>query len=277
MPPKKKGSDELKFSSQCFTLSFDVYPPITMVRENALKLATDLAAHQELTDIHMSDEAWSFRRPQAKGHSRGQVEVAVQEQEITIEQRSPTGTLERFELLLDQTLASIGAVFSPEAIWGSSISLEYMVDIGGDARETILGNLDMMGDEEDKGKLGVFERPCHFVGLRLGFPAFEYEEEDESQEAGESPTSEPAQDEPDKPVKADKSDRVKRADWHAMLTIQSLPDNPNILSVEVSGRWIGAAPWANIQHLMTSRLKCVDEFLKTKTKDFLQQFRGNGQ
>ncbi len=270
--PKKKGPDELKFSSQCFTLSFDVYPPITMVRENALKLAMDLAAHQELTDIHMSDESWTFRRPQAKGHSRGRVEVNVQEQEVTIEQRAPTGALERFELLVDQSLASFGAVFTPEAIWGSVISLEYLVDIGSDARQTILGNLDMLENEDeegDGGKLGVFQRPCHFVGLRLGFPAFEVEDEPK--------TGEPAKEEKkaasSEGEAVEKKPEIKGIDWQATLTLQSLIDNPQALSVEVNGRWIGAVPWNEVNKQVSSRVRIVDEFLKTKTKEFLQQFR----
>jgi hypothetical protein len=256
-----KESNELAFTSQCFTLQFDVYPPITMVRENALKLATSLGSHQELTDIHMSDESWTFRRPQAKGHSRGQVEVSVEEQEVKIEQRTPAGALERFETLVEQTVSSVEAVFSPEAIWGSVISLEYLADFGSDAREAILGNLDMLEDEnEGNGKLGVFGRPCHFVGLRLGFPAFEYKEEEGDEEKKEE-------------AKEKGKAKSRGIDWHATLTILSVPDNPKAVSVEVTGRWIGAVSWSEVSSLLNKRLTIVDDFLKTKTRDFLQKFR----
>src|ERR1700730_11008181 len=159
-----------------------MFPPIAMVRENALKLATSLAGHQDLTDIHMSDESWSFRRPQAKGHARGHVEVVIRDQSATIENRQPTGGLERFEILVEQVVESVGNVLRPQAVWGSEVTLEYVVKIGSDTRKLILGSLDMVGDEDEPGKLAVFDRPCHFVALRLGFPAFEYIPEDEDSE-----------------------------------------------------------------------------------------------
>src|SRR5439155_18796720 len=129
---------------------------------------------QDLTDIHMTDESWVFSRPQAKGHARGHVEVRVEDQAVIIEQRYPSGGLERFEVLVEQAVEAIGSVTKSEVIFASLIELEYVVELGTDTRKAILGSLDMLGDEEEgeQGKLGVFKRPCHFVGLRLGFPAF---------------------------------------------------------------------------------------------------------
>src|SRR5260370_38926222 len=94
-PMAKRKNKDLSFSPQCFTLKLEVFPQAAMAKEKALKLATNLAMHQELTDIHMGDEAWVFRRPQAKGHSRGHVEVKVEDQEITIEHQFPNAGLER--------------------------------------------------------------------------------------------------------------------------------------------------------------------------------------
>jgi hypothetical protein len=230
----------------------------------------------------MSDESWVFSRPQAKGHARGQVQVSVSDQEVTIEHRSPNGGLERFEILMEQAVEAIGAVIKPQAIWGSVVTLEYQADIGGDARKAILGPLEMLGDEEGVGKLGAFERPCHFVGLRLGFPAFQYdpqgdeeEEDEEGAELEDEKTAALAEGQlTENPTHAGGAkEPAKGADWHATLTLQSLQDDPKSLSVEVGGRWIGGVPWEHVKETLPSRLWAVDEFLKTKTSDFLEQFR----
>lgn len=269
---KKNNSQELKFTSQAFTLVIDVFPPIVMAAQNALKFAADLATHQELTDVHMSDESWTFSRPQTKGMSRTRLEVSVKEQEVTIEQRAPAGLLERFELLVDQIINSVDAVFSPKAILGSVVSLEYVVDLESDARQKILGNLDMLGeDDDDDGKIGIFERPCHFVGLRLGFPAFEYQDSDENDEESNEVVSPVQKEAPES--KQDEQEPAKKIDWHATLTLQSQPDDPQAVSVEVTGRWIGPVKWKDLSKSIIERVKKVDEFLKTKTRDFLQQFR----
>jgi len=276
---KEKRRRKPEFSPQCFTVAFDVYPPIAMLRENALKLATDLAAHQDLSDIHMSDESWSFRRPQPKGHARGQIELTVEDQEIAIEHRTPNGGLERFEILVGQVAESVGAVLRPQGIWGTNVTLEYVANIGGDARKAILGSLDMLEDEDTPGKLDVFQRPCHFVGLRLGFPAFEYvpteDPPGEEDEPGETNTGKLI----DRLIEnkggsgEQQEDAPKNAEWHATLTLQSLQDDPKSLLVEVSGRWFGAVDWKNVSNTLATRLRTVDGFLRTKTSDFIQQFR----
>jgi hypothetical protein len=285
----KSRKKEMEFSPECFTVAADVFPPVAMGRENALRLATNLAAHQDLSDIHMSDESWVFRRPQAKGHARGHVEVTVSDQEITIEQRAPGGGLERFEILLEQAIDAIGAAIKPQAIWGSVVTLEYQVNIGSDTRKAILGSLGMLDEDDGPGKLGVFERPCHFVGLRLGFPAFRLIPEGKAGEKKSGGKESGGEEDDDDDLDAgDLMEQIMEegtgkegqekgpppgAGWHATLTLQSLQDDPNSLSVEVSGRWIVAKPWKDVTQLLSGRLRMVDEFLKTKTKEFLQQFR----
>jgi hypothetical protein len=281
MAKGKRENKGLDFSPQCFTVSFTVYPPTAMVRENALKLATDLATHQELTDIHMSDETWTFRRPQAKGHARGQIEVRLEDQDVTIEHVSPNGGLERFEILVEQAVESIGAVIKPQVIFGCEAVLEYTANIGSDTRKAILGSLDMLGEEDETGKLDVFGRPCHFVGLRLGFPPVKFVPKNEGSEEAKDETEEGSdtgelmeqlmdeEDDPEQP----QTEAQQGIDWHATLTLQSLQDDPNGLSVEVNGRWIGAVPWKKVAKNIVLRLRTVDEFLKTKTRDFLQEFR----
>ncbi len=280
----KKKPTGFVFSPECFTLTLDVYPPIAIGRENALMLATDLAVHQDLTDIHMSDESWTFRRPQIKGQSRGHIQVAVESQEISIEHQSPVGGLERFEILVDQTVEAIGHVIKPQMVFGFLVVLEYSANIGQDARKAILGSLEMLGDDEDDGKLGAFERPCHFVGLRLGFPPFHYEptkkDTVDDDDKPENPTKTPEAGEIIDKLIAEKGEDVdaddrppKGSEWGAMITIQSLQDDPKGISVEVSGRWMGAIPWEECKKSLSLRLKTVDEFLKTKTTEFLQQFR----
>src|SRR5437867_3701996 len=137
---KSKGGGKPEFTAQRFALSLHLYPPVAMVRENALELARHLSAHHELTDIHMSDETWEFRRPQSKqGQPRGMIRVQVESQEVTIEHRFPVSGLERFEILTDQVTTAIESVINPDILFGTSVELEYVIDIGGDARKLLLG------------------------------------------------------------------------------------------------------------------------------------------
>lgn len=268
---KTPGKREDKFSPQRFTVRFDVYPRVAMIRESALELAQHLSAHHELTDIHMADESWEFTRPQPRqGQPGGAITVRVKEEEIEIEHLYPNAGLERFEILVDQVIVAIEEVAEPKILLGTSASLEYVVDIGGDARQAILGALQHK-DEDESDKLAVFNRPCQFVGLRLGFPAYRTTEDEGAKE--ERPEDEPP-DEPDvgsKPPPLGAADEEHEgADWSATLTLQSAPDEPSKLSVEVGCRWMQPIEWKDVPNVIRERLTIVDDFLKTKISEFLK-------
>jgi hypothetical protein len=276
---KSKGAGGFEFTPQNFSVSFDVYPLIAMVRENALRLAQNLSAHNEWTDIHMSDEEWQFTRRQPKqGQPGGAIKVTVEEQEVEIGHRFPTGGLERFEILVDQIIDAVEQVARPQILLGTVTSLEYLVEIGGDARESVLGGLKLLGESEESGKIEVFDRPCQFVALRLGFPP--YQQTAPGAEARSRSGDE--EDEDLTPSYAEGSeeqtldDGPKKADWQATLTIQSLPDEPTQLSVEVDGRWMAPRRWKDdVPKVMGDRLRIVDEFLRTKISEFLKHFRSD--
>ncbi len=279
MAGKNKGSGkrEDKFSPQSFEVTFDVYPLVAMIRENALELAQKLSAHHEWTDIHMSDESWEFTRRQPRqGQAGGAIKVKVGDQEVEIEHRFPTGGLERFEILVDQVIEAIEQVAAPQILLGTTATLEYLVDIGGDAREAILGGLRLVGDEETD-KLGVINRPCQFVGLRLGFPPFEVDEKsaDDEEEDPENPIEKPVDIGEERSANQG-AGKKEGADWAATLTLQSLPDEPAKMSVEVEGRWMQPSHWKEVPKVLGDRLKIVDEFLKTKISEFLKNF-GSGK
>jgi hypothetical protein len=248
-----------------------------MIRENALELAQKLSAHHEWTDIHMSDESWEFTRRQPRqGQAGGAIKVTVGEQEVKIEHLYPNGGLERFEILVDQVIEAIEQVAEPQILLGTSASLEYVVDIGGDTREAILGALQLPGEDESD-KLGVFNRPCQFVGLRLGFPAYEVHEDEAEDKAEEMTPDELTENTPKVGEKqSEKQESIgEGADWAATLTFQSLVDEPSKMSVEVGGRWMQPVHWNEVPKVIGSRLKIVDDFLKTKISEFLKNFRSD--
>ena len=86
--------------------------------------------------------------------------------------------LERFETLLDQVVTSVDPVINPKLLLASIVRLEYIIDLGGDSREAILEGLGLSGENSESDKLGVFNRPCHVVGLRLRFPAYRLMDDD---------------------------------------------------------------------------------------------------
>lgn len=285
MAKKKEGDKDFQFVADCFTLSFMVYPTIGMIREDALKLATSLAEHTELTDIHMADESWVFQKPQARqGQPKGMIRVEVDdESEVSIKHHFPNAGLERFEYLVEKILHSIGSVVTPEAVFGHAVVLSYVVDIGGDARKNLLGSLALdRGDGDDEegkdSKLGVFNRPCHAVGLRLAFPPYREEgrskslpedaegEDDANEQAGQFGEQSGAKETKNKGA-------YKGADWQATLTLQTLADEPNKVSIEVDGRWVSPMNWKQFVKSVTDRLRLVNEFLRQQTTEFLKHFR----
>lgn len=265
---KNKDSGNLEFTPEKFSVAFDLYPPVAMMRDNALRLAQDLSAHHAWTDIHLSDASWEFSRKQpGQGQPGGAIRVNVEGREVTIQHRFPSGGLERFETLVDQVLQAIERVAQPQMLLGTTASLQYVVDIGGDAREAILGGLRLPGARDESDKLEVFNRPCRFVGLRLGFPPDRVVSGGSAKaegpheqlahqltEGGEGPGGPPG------------------VDWAATLTLQSLPDEPSKLSVEVDGRWLAPVPWKDVPQLLGARLKTVEEFLRTKVSEFPKYF-----
>lgn len=276
---KNKGSGQIEFTPQNFTVRFDLYPLVAMIRENALQLAQTLSAHHEWTDIHMSDEEWVFSRRQPRqGQPGGAIKVRVKDDEVHIEHYFPTGGLERFEILVDQVIEAVEQVVKPQILLGTTASLEYLVGIGGDAREGILGALTLAGEGEESDKLEVFDRPCQFVGLRLGFPPYQIERATKQQDSGESAEDVAKQFADSGKEEAPKPDDPKErrgADWMATLTLQSLPDEPTRLSVEVNGRWMAPGQWEDVSQVVGMRLKTVDDFLRTKISEFLKHFRSD--
>ena len=101
----KKGKDEAdKFAlaQRAFSITLTVFPPIAMARKTAIQLAEKLAEPLDLTDLHLGDEAWVFRRPQAsQGAPQGLISVSIDETELTISHDFPTGQLEQFERLAE--------------------------------------------------------------------------------------------------------------------------------------------------------------------------------
>jgi hypothetical protein len=294
MSKKRETAKDFQFIPECYTFRFTVFPTIAMIRDNALKLATKFSEHTELTDIHMADESWVFQRPQARqGQPRGRIRVTIDDDsEISIEHRYPAGGLERFDMLVEKIIQSLGSVVSPDVVFSSAAILEYVVDIGGDARKILLGSLGLAGEEMNK--MSAFKRPCHSVGLRLGFPPYilkeaeaesaepeetssaiesspDADDDDEDDDDGSFEELTQPEDEPDEQVS--KSSGTKGASWHSTLTLESVAEEPNRLSVEVDGKWFGAVRWKKFVKLSAERLRTVDDFMRQQTTEFLQHFR----
>jgi hypothetical protein len=85
---KKPIEPDQKFIPRSYNVKLVIFPPIAMVQQTALDLARELSEKQlSMTDIHMGQESWSFRRHQpSQGEPRGKIEVTVEQQEISINQ-----------------------------------------------------------------------------------------------------------------------------------------------------------------------------------------------
>jgi|GEM_PF-4481568 len=283
-----------EFAPRNFTVTLPVYPPIPMIQSSALALATRLASKLSLTDIHMSDEVWEYKRPHAtEGQPRGMVTVQVREGEIKIEHAFPATGLEQFERLVRQVLSSFHKPFAPSVVFGVNIELDYVVELSGDARQSLLEGLRLFGGYEDVDKIDAFGRPCHLIGLRLGFPAYrEVADEQADDDSGEDGEDDGAADPPatkeaeskdsgdseEKPANQAESSSDENglggSDWHATVTMVTLEDDPSKISVEVAGLWPKPYPWKNVEDMVEERIEVASAFLRDRISGFLEHFRG---
>jgi hypothetical protein len=270
--PSERQPVQPEFLPRKYELSLVPYPGITMARRNGLKFATSLAASHELTDIHFGDETWEFKRPlTTQTEPRALIRVTVEEQVVKVEHEHPNGGLEAFERLIDDIVEATESTAAPEMLLTTIMSLEYTTAMGQDARQAMMDGLQLTGGVDDPGKMRVFDRPCHGVGLRLIFPPFvnrdDDEDEEESEEADETTSTAlvPA-------GQVMHSPQAQGSEWQAIVTIQSLEEDPSKISVEIDGRWM-PAPWRDVTKVAVDRLARMDDFLRTKTVEFLKFFK----
>jgi hypothetical protein len=267
----------LHFEARGFEMTVGFFPQIAMVRKNGLSLASNLAKYHELSDIHFSDERWEFKRPMAsEGEPRGLIRVSVEESQITIRHRFPTTGLERFERLCEQVLDSFESPLTPEFLFSTIARLEYVTTIGKDSRISLLDGLNL-GKEGEPGKVDAFGRPCSSVAVRLRFPPYEIIEDEA--EATDAPTEQGPSDQALIPVSSESTSQDDTeegsAEWQAIVTVSSLSDDPEKVSVEVDARWVKPAPWEAGASLISERLRIAEQFLRTSVAKFLEHFGGD--
>lgn len=261
-------ANSIEIVPRWFTVELPVFPPIPMVQRGALALASSLGAKLSLTDIHMSDETWEYRQPAAtERQPYGQIRVTVEESQIRIEHRYPATGLEQFERLIQTVVEALEpAKITPQMTF-INVELDYVVDLKQDSRLALLIGLNLLEeDEESQDRIDTFDRPCHSVGLRLGFPAYimKPEEGAEDDDTKETPPAEGG-DESAVP-------NHSGADWQALVTLETLVDDPRKASVQITGQWVEPCQWDGIHEIIIQRLNVAEKFLRDKTLPFLGHF-----
>jgi hypothetical protein len=276
-------------TTRSFAIELSVFPAIPLLPAKALALAANLsAANVSLTDIHLSDESWDYRRPTAsEGQPYGQIKVTVQEDKIRIEHRFPATGLEFFERLVQAVTGALEkAEIAPQlALVG--VELDYIVDLKHDARFALLEGLGLHSQDDDQPpKIACFDRPCHLVGLRLGFPPYIIKKEATKEpSAGDDAASddEGAIEDQEESAGQDADDDTETQvdsaaatelgeSWTAIVTVTTLEDDPTKASIEVDGRWMAPVRWKKIDKEIVERLNTTEKFLKEKAAPFLGHF-----
>jgi hypothetical protein len=120
-----------------------------------------------------------------------------------------------------------------------------------------------MREEEGRDKIDAFKRPCHLVGLRLGFPPYTVEDDDSDTDKPEASD----QTAPDPPID-------EGSDWQAIITLLTLDDDPTKLLVEITGTWQEPFQWSGIHDTIQARLNIASDFLRSRVSGFLGHFEG---
>ena len=269
--------DPIQIVPRWFTVQLTVYPPIPLISANALELAKNLATKLSLTDIHMSDELWEYTHPAAtEVQPYGRVRVTVEEDKIKIDHMFPATGLEHFERLIQTVIEAIEPTRVSPQFTITTVELDYVVDLKQDARQALLVGLGLLNEDEDEAhRIDCFGRPCHLVGLRLGFPPYRIKRKKAEPVEGEAGDEHNAEDKTR--AESGESDSEENEtepgeDWMARLTVTTLEDDPAKASVEVFGQW-GPSPWTNIHETLIERLNIAERFLREKAVTFLGNFR----
>jgi hypothetical protein len=298
----------LDFVARSFSVTLPVQPNVPLVPAIGIALAKELSQKFPVPDIHISDERWEYKRPMVSEASpRGVVKIVVREDSIKIEHQHPATQLEPFENLVGQVLAAFASCFDqtyrPVFVGGLDVELAYVVDLSVDARKSMLEKLGLVDDEG--GKMTCFGRPCHSVGLRLGFPPYQLSDDDDDTDEESASDDEPINeqldeatpDEVDTPLTSDRtsgqlheSDPESEEDdvdnlthaafggelWQANVSINTMDENPKKVVVRVSGTWPIPSLWKNIEPAVHHRLSIAVQFLKQKVSTFIEHFRRTG-
>jgi hypothetical protein len=271
-------SDSPNFSPRWFTVKLTVYPPIPMVDETAYGLAARLGGPLSLTDIHIGDELWEYRRPhKTAGQPRGLIRLLVEENEIRIEHQFPATGLEQFERLAQTVLNSFEGDDEQTSIRPLmtfiSVELDYVVNLRQDSRDALLCGLSLKtNDEDEPNRIDSFERPCYLVGLRLGFPPFRQRAQTPEADEGELQPEDAGAGVTHIADPGASDELAVGADWEAQVTLLTLEDDPSKASIEIAGRWMRPVKWSEIKDEIANKLEVAEKFLRQHVVNFLDHF-----
>jgi len=213
-----------------YRLLIEFHPPIRMSRKLGHDFTKQIFSAMESGSTEIESNEWVLR---GAGVYDGMI-LRVEKDKVLLSVIQPENSeewyLERFEHILDE----FKRAFDPSIVLTSVATANGLLQVDGDARSFLGGNLMLMHPR----KLAAFPCPLHILGVRLYFPSGDAEDDT----------------------------------WGVDVKAESWMEDPTKLYIEAEADWQGVEPWDdNTPHAQCHHVNTVREFMKTKLLDFLHQ------
>jgi hypothetical protein len=234
--PTNLPADNATINWLSYHLRVDFHPPIRMSRKAGHEFAPKIYSALEAGSTQIEDDEWKFR---GAGQYSG-MQVAVSKNSIIMSVVEPLSGQEWYEERFAEILAALAKQYPPQMVLFSGSMINGLLDIEGDARVFLGGNLMLMHPK----RLEPFDKELYILGVRLYFPS------------------------------ADKKLDEGRDDdeWAVDVKVESWIEDPTKLYLEADADWETAVPWTkDSPRQLADHLQTVSEFMQRRLLAFLRQ------
>ncbi len=218
----------LEISWLGYYLSIDFYPGIKTHRQAGALFSAKLADVIEIERVALESNEWTF----GGGGTCDGIEVVVEKQKISLAVHSPRNVQDFYESRNHLILKAFKSAFSPDYILRSSAMATGLIDVSGDARFYLGGNLMLLHPK----KFEAIARPLQILGVRMYFPPGENE------------------------------------DWVVEVRAESWGDEPTKLFVSADADFRDSRDWDdNSNKQAVESMAAITNFMKTRLMTFLHQ------
>ena len=243
---KPKPSNRLKQGEKLTPLGYHMrvgfHPEIRLDRRRGPEFTKMLGEIFDPSESKLNSESWEFVEP--KGQSPNCfISVVVEQTNFQFHICMPEHGKEWYETRFKMLMKRFREFFSPSLIMESSVMINGLLPVDGDARTFLAGHVARIGGT----RVAPFGRPIQLFGIRFFFPPF----------ASKGKT---------------KKAKDITTDWSLDLKIESYLEDPTKAYLQADAAWPKPTKWDNAaEERILKQLGTVSDYLDKNIISFLLQ------